>query len=166
MSSLGEGPRNLWLSSRRLSEIRDPKPDHEPDALAKTNGRWLRVEVRDSGPGLAREAVGKIFNAFFTTKSHGLGMGLAICRSIIQAHGGTTVGRERCSLRRDIPIYPPGRGWSVTGGPRRSRRRRNRRFFGARELPPKRNVAARLVAGSGESEHHPRSESLGSARNR
>jgi signal transduction histidine kinase len=46
------------------------------------------VAVRDFGPGLDPQSVDRLFKAFYTTKSDGLGMGLAICRSIIQAHGG------------------------------------------------------------------------------
>jgi signal transduction histidine kinase len=44
--------------------------------------------VRDSGPGLAPETFEHVFDAFYTTKPGGLGMGLSICRSIIEAHGG------------------------------------------------------------------------------
>ena len=46
------------------------------------------VAVRDSGPGLAEDALERAFEAFYTTKSSGLGMGLSICRSIIEDHGG------------------------------------------------------------------------------
>jgi signal transduction histidine kinase len=48
----------------------------------------LRVSVRDSGIGLTFEHRSRIFDAFHTTKPHGMGMGLAISRSIIEAHGG------------------------------------------------------------------------------
>ena len=46
------------------------------------------VSVSDSGPGLAPEEVERLFEAFYTTKPNGLGVGLSICRSIIEAHGG------------------------------------------------------------------------------
>jgi len=46
------------------------------------------VVVRDSGPGLDPSHLERVFDAFYTTKSSGMGMGLSICRSIIHAHGG------------------------------------------------------------------------------
>jgi PAS domain S-box-containing protein len=51
-------------------------------------GGDIRITVEDSGPGIDPKDIDRIFHAFFTTKSHGMGMGLAICRSIIEAHGG------------------------------------------------------------------------------
>ncbi len=48
----------------------------------------ILVAVRDSGPGIGREHLERVFEPFYTTKSSGVGMGLAICRSIIDAHGG------------------------------------------------------------------------------
>jgi signal transduction histidine kinase len=70
MSSVSGGARELLLSTRK----------------AEPNG--VLVGVRDSGPGLAPAVLERVFDAFYTTKSGGLGMGLSICRSIIEAHGG------------------------------------------------------------------------------
>lgn len=70
MNSLEEGTRELKISTEREVE------------------GGVLVAVRDSGPGLETTSAERVFDAFYTTKSHGLGMGLAICRSIIAAHGG------------------------------------------------------------------------------
>jgi len=70
MSGVGEGARELLISTRK----------------AEPNG--VLVVVRDSGPGLSSPGLERIFEAFYTTKPGGLGMGLSICRSIIEAHGG------------------------------------------------------------------------------
>jgi PAS domain S-box-containing protein len=70
MSGLTEGPRELLISAGK----------------AEMGG--VLVTVRDSGPGLAPAALERLFEAFYTTKPNGLGMGLSICRSIIEAHHG------------------------------------------------------------------------------
>ena len=46
------------------------------------------ITVRDSGPGLAPQLLDRLFDAFYTTKPDGLGMGLAISRLIVESHGG------------------------------------------------------------------------------
>jgi two-component system, LuxR family, sensor histidine kinase DctS len=50
--------------------------------------RFLRIDVTDNGPGLAGRGIKQLCTAFYSTKSEGMGMGLAICRSIIEAHEG------------------------------------------------------------------------------
>jgi PAS domain S-box-containing protein len=70
MSAVTDRSRDLQIHSRR----------HEPDKVL--------VAVQDSGIGLKAESLDHLFEAFFTTKPKGMGMGLAISRSIIEAHGG------------------------------------------------------------------------------
>lgn len=56
---------------------------------AAADERKVTVSVRDTGSGMPPERLERIFEAFYTTKPNGMGMGLAISRSIIEAHGGT-----------------------------------------------------------------------------
>ena len=70
MGAVAERPRELFITTAR----------------AEPNG--VLVTVKDSGPGLAPSNLEQLFAPFYTTKPEGLGMGLSICRSIIEAHGG------------------------------------------------------------------------------
>jgi signal transduction histidine kinase len=71
------------------------------------------VSVTDSGPGLAPQDVNRIFDPFFTTKSQGMGMGLSICRSIVEAHEGrlsARSGAERGAVFEvTLPVGEPSR---------------------------------------------------------
>jgi PAS domain S-box-containing protein len=69
MRGVGEGERELIICSRNESD-------------------GVSVEVRDSGPGFAPSDIDRVFEAFYSTKSSGLGLGLSICRSIMEAHNG------------------------------------------------------------------------------
>ena len=70
MSDMTDGRRELLIST----------------AAAESGG--VLVAVRDSGPGLPSATLDRVFDAFYTTKPTGLGLGLSICRSIVEAHGG------------------------------------------------------------------------------
>jgi PAS domain S-box-containing protein len=90
MSGVDEGPRELWVSSEKVSEIPGEleKVTLNDQAVDETECAQVLITVRDSGPGLDPQLVNRLFDAFYTTKPQGLGMGLTISRSIIQAHGG------------------------------------------------------------------------------
>jgi signal transduction histidine kinase len=60
----------------------------EDKALADAKWSHVLIAVRDSGPGLDPKDLDRLFDALYTTKSQGLGMGSAISRSIVEAHGG------------------------------------------------------------------------------
>ena len=79
MRDVGEEERELLIST-----------GNEPDGVL--------VEVRDTGPGLSPESLSRLFEPFYTTKPEGMGMGLSICRSIVEAHGGR-VWATRCEPR-------------------------------------------------------------------
>jgi PAS domain S-box-containing protein len=90
MSGVAEGPRELGVSSEAVTEIPGkPKEErYEDRALADAEWTEVLITVRDSGPGLDPQRLNRLFDAFYTTKPQGLGMGLAISRSIIEGHGG------------------------------------------------------------------------------
>lgn len=71
--------------------------------------RSIAVLVRDSGPGVSLERLGRLFEPFFTTKPEGLGMGLVICRSIVQAHRGEISATNNvgggATFRVVLPVY-------------------------------------------------------------
>jgi C4-dicarboxylate-specific signal transduction histidine kinase len=80
MSDVEDGNRELHISTVSV----------EPEGVC--------VAVRDTGPGLRPESLPRLFEPFYTTKPDGMGMGLSICRSIIEAHGGR-LWATRCEPR-------------------------------------------------------------------
>ncbi|MFJ4344830.1 AAA family ATPase [Pseudomonas sp. NPDC089401] len=71
-------------------------------------GDWLEICVDDNGPGIAANERERVFEAFHTTKREGLGMGLAICSSVVRAHGGQLQALESelggCRIRFSLPV--------------------------------------------------------------
>ena len=92
MSSVPVGARELTIST------------------VKGRAESVHVAIRDSGPGIAQVALDRAFDAFYTTKPGGLGMGLSISRSIIEAHGGrlwaTVNAPQGASFEFTLPAAP------------------------------------------------------------
>lgn len=80
--------------------------------IDQPNPESVQVSVRDHGPGISEDKLPKLFDAFFTTKSGGMGMGLAISRNAIEACGGTLTARNHPSggavFEFQLPVYAEG----------------------------------------------------------
>ena len=101
MSSVDDRPRQLVIRTERDEEDR------------------VRLSVRDTGVGLEPQAVGRLFDAFYTTKSSGMGIGLSISRSIIESHKGrlwaTPNDGPGATFAFSIPCGPQDATAGVTG---------------------------------------------------
>jgi C4-dicarboxylate-specific signal transduction histidine kinase len=87
LSQTIDRPRHLWIAARRT-----PEED-------------LEVTFRDDGQGFADGVLARLFDSFVTTKADGMGMGLSICRTVVQAHGGVLVA---------TPALPHGAQFTIT----------------------------------------------------
>lgn len=57
-------------------------------AASNAHQQWLMFEVADVGPGISDDVSAQLFNPFFTTKREGMGLGLSLCRTVVEQHGG------------------------------------------------------------------------------
>jgi signal transduction histidine kinase len=93
MSDLAGGERKLHVTTELIAS------------------EGVRVAVRDSGPGFSAENLQCLFAPFFTTKPNGMGMGLSICRSIIEDHGGrlwaSRIDPQGALFQFTIPVTQP-----------------------------------------------------------
>jgi PAS domain S-box-containing protein len=99
MSGTSEGTRRLLINSSN----------------AESSG--VSVSVVDSGPGLAPGTIDRLFEAFYTTKPGGLGLGLCICRSIIEAHGGRLWASANMARGTTFQFTVPGQPDSAALSP-------------------------------------------------
>jgi signal transduction histidine kinase len=106
MSGVGKGLRELSIGT-------------EQDASS-----GVLVTVQDSGPGLNPESFERLFDPFYTTKPDGMGMGLSICRSIVEAHGGrvwaSRTGGRGAIVQFTLPVGEGARREATSVGPRES----------------------------------------------
>jgi len=92
MGAVADGARDLLITT----------------AQAEPHG--VLIAVKDSGPGLSSTNIERVFDPFYTTKPGGLGLGLSICRSIVEAHGGrlwVTANRPRGAVFQFTVPSPP-----------------------------------------------------------
>ena len=91
MSGVPGNQRELYVSSQKITESHSDTGQEtiDPKAPSEQGLTSLLIAVRDAGPGLDPTDLEHVFETFYTTKSHGMGMGLAISRSIIEAHNGS-----------------------------------------------------------------------------
>jgi len=82
-------------------------PGGELVIKTETLSPWLKLCFSDNGPGIPPENLGHLFEPFFTTKPTGMGMGLAICQRIIQAHGGQLEVKNRFPIGTEFTILLP-----------------------------------------------------------
>ena len=106
-------------ASRRHVELR-VVPRQSPE-----EGEVLEFSVTDAGPGLREEVVGRLYEAFFSTKAEGLGIGLNLCRSIVESHQGRMRAQNLyngmvvsgCTFSFTLPLATAGRGEAEAGAP-------------------------------------------------
>ena len=102
--------------ARRHIELR-VVPRHTPD-----EGGVIEFSVTDMGPGIKEEAIDRLYEAFFTTKAEGLGIGLSLCRTIIESHRGRMraqnlyngEGVVGCRFAFTLPVELPPRPHAET----------------------------------------------------
>ena len=99
---------------RNALEAMQGSPRRSLRVSVERRGDALEFSVTDSGPGLSPEAAARLFEPFFTTKTEGMGMGLNICRSIVEAHQGRLWAEpatgQGCALRFTVPLAALGEG--------------------------------------------------------
>lgn len=93
MMAVVDRPRELHISTR-------VQPSDPPE-------RTIVIEVTDNGPGIDPAVINKLFTAFYTTKSEGMGMGLSICRSIVESHGGKITASSELGQGATFSVHLP-----------------------------------------------------------
>jgi two-component system sensor histidine kinase DctS len=92
--------------------------------VARVHQRWVRFEVVDHGPGIPADVAARLFTPFFTTRAEGMGLGLSLCRTVIEQHGGAldfgpahpgSATAPGTAFRFTLPVPDPARPGSPPG---------------------------------------------------
>lgn len=78
-----------------------------PSGISLSPGRYIWLTVHDTGPGIAPDHLGRIFDPYFSTKEKGSGLGLAVCYSIVRAHGGAITVESEVGVGTRFSVYLP-----------------------------------------------------------
>lgn len=105
---------------RNAAEAMAGQPDARLEVSVEREGATAVVRIADNGPGIAPDKLDRVFQPFVSTKGKGMGLGLAICREIAEAHGGrlevqSAVG-EGTTFTLRIPLYGDGVGTGALPG--------------------------------------------------
>lgn len=100
---------NLLVNAVQAMAAADGGPRELHVVVSGGEAGWVQVAVADTGPGLSPESAARLFDPFYSTKADGMGMGLSICRSIVEAHGGRIAAANRpdgpgAEFRFTLPI--------------------------------------------------------------
>lgn len=98
---------NLVLNAIQAMDRTDTRPREVVVCLSAAPDQMMNVEVRDNGTGIGSDHPNEIFQPFRTTKADGMGMGLAICRSIVEAHGGEILARNNTGPGATVSFTVP-----------------------------------------------------------
>jgi signal transduction histidine kinase len=103
---------NLLINGIEAMQSVTDRPRELVIRSEQDDAQQVRVTVKDCGVGFSADGAGRLFNTFFTTKSGGMGMGLSICRSIIELHGGRIWAvpnlTQGAMLQFTLPLHPQG----------------------------------------------------------
>jgi signal transduction histidine kinase len=102
MNLLMNGIQATSAVTDRRHELRIRSQEHRPDHIL--------VAVEDTGAGIEPQNVDRLFSTFFTTKPDGLGLGLSICRSIVEQHGGNIWGTRNSGVGSTFQFTLRARG--------------------------------------------------------
>jgi signal transduction histidine kinase len=93
---------------------RQPEGHRQVSGRTRLQEGMAEVSIEDSGPGIDPSSLKRVFDRFFTTKEQGMGLGLPIAQTIIEAHGGTIVAENRpeggAAFRARLPLMQPREG--------------------------------------------------------
>jgi PAS domain S-box-containing protein len=112
---------NLMLNAMEAVAAQDSSTREVHLISSHQEPNVVRITIRDTGPGIAPEDFDRLFDAFFTTKTDGMGLGLAICRNIVESHdgrlwadadqrGGATFHVSLPSMKHPVEVGAPERG--------------------------------------------------------